>query len=74
MMDDNWSVRAANAAVKAAKARAGYGWTLLGPDLQHALIAHEVLMVLLAQDSSTLEANPALARLADVARMAFSQV
>ena len=36
-------------AAKKAKARAGAGWDLLGADLQEALIAREVVGVLLSQ-------------------------
>ena len=36
-------------AAKKAKARAGAGWGLLGGDLQEALIAREVVGVLLSQ-------------------------
>ena len=55
--------------VKALKKSWGAGWDKLGPDLREALVAREIVSVLLtAALPSTLEANPELASMHEMAR------
>lgn len=56
-----------------ARERAGAGWTILGPELRQALIAHELVRLLLAQAASTYADNPALTALRDVAALALQE-
>jgi|CXWL01.1.fsa_nt_gi hypothetical protein len=71
MARTDWSEQQAKDAVKRAQARAGKGWTLLGPDLQSALVCRELMSVVLGQAEETMVKNPALAHIADAARAAF---
>ena len=48
--------------VKAAKDRAGRGWSILGDDIREALVAKEVLSILLAQSSESFNPTKALIR------------
>jgi len=62
--------RVAKDAVKSAKDKAGRGWSLIGYDLQRALISAEIVSVLLAQAQST--ASDDIKVMQDIARTAFT--
>lgn len=67
-----WQEEKARSAVKNARNRAGTGWNLLGEDIQRALVSDEIVSLALMQAEETLEKNPALAKIVEVARLAFS--
>lgn len=69
----DWVATRASALLKSARLEAGKGWNLLGTVLKEALIAREVVSMMLAQDEETLEKNPALKRMVEVARKAYEK-
>ena len=67
-----WAERHAREARKVAERRMGSGWTLIGPEIRAALIAREVLYLVTMQADETMAKNPALAEIAEVARIALA--
>jgi len=68
---DEWNKRQAKDAIKRAKDRVGKGWSLLGPELQNALVCRELIGVVIGQAEETLAKNPALAEMESMIRCAF---
>jgi hypothetical protein len=65
-----WSREQARIFAKRAMFRAGNGWMLLGPELREALVAREVLSIVMGQHLPTVEVSDIIALHNDAMRAA----
>ena len=69
---DPWVEDHARSVRREARKRAGVGWSLLGPELRNALISDQIVNIVLVLSDETLDKNPTLAKIAEVARRALN--